>query len=315
MKKFLLVVVAVASITAYGQNQLVTTEAQVGDSTRTKPWKNSGIYSFSVAQTSLTNWAAGGNNNVNINFLVKELAVYSKNKWTWNNLFEANFGYNYQTGNTMKTDDRLEFTTRIDRDLGSQDWRLSFLANIRTQFIDGFTNPNDVNRISTFMAPGYLTYGLGLTNKSIKGLGIYFSPIQVKSTFVLDSSLFAANQFFNSTGPNITTLAEGGMRTELGAFLDIFYKTALTENLEIASRLNLFSNYLDRPQNVDVNWELIAKLKAWKVISVLFTVNMIYDHDVLVQNPDANGQFRSPATQWKQILGVGLAYSFGEYKK
>jgi hypothetical protein len=315
MKKFLLALAAVASISLYGQNQLVTSAAQVGDSTRTKPWKHSGLYSFAVVQTSLTNWAAGGNNNINTSALLKQLAVYSKNKWTWNNLLEANFGYNFQDDYRLKTDDRLEFTTRLDRELGSQDWRLSVFANIRTQFIDGFTKPEDTVRISTFMAPGYLTYGLGITNKSVKGLGIYFSPVQIKNTIVLDSTLFFGNQFYDHTGPNIIELSRGGMRWELGAYLDVFYKASVTDNLELATRLNLFSNYLDRPQNIDVNWEFIAALKAWKAITVLLQLNLIYDHDVLVQNPNAEGKFQSPGTQFKQILGVGLAYSFGEFKK
>jgi len=320
MKRILLVFAAIAAFSVYGQNQLVTTAAQVGDSTRkAAPWKLSGLYSASMVQTSLVNWAAGGSNNVNVNGLIKQLAVYSKNKWVWNNLLEANFGYNFQDNNELKTDDRLEFTTRLDRELHNENWRISFFANMRTQFADGFTNADDTARISGFMAPAYLTYGLGLTNKSVKGLSIYFSPVQVKQTFVLDSTLFYENKFFQISDPNVSTLSEGGMRTELGAYLDVFYKAALAENVEVASRLNLFSNYLDRPQNIDVNWEFIVLIKALKVLTVSLQVNLLYDNDINVRyagdQPTADGIFNAPGTQYKQILGVGLAYSFGEFKK
>ena len=276
MKRILLVLAVVAAFSAFGQNQLVVSTEQVGDSTRkAAPWKFSGIYSASMVQTSLVNWAAGGSNNVNVNALVKQLAVYTENKWVWNNLLEANFGYNFQDNNNLKTDDRLEFTTRLDRELHNENWRLSLFANLRTQFADGFTNAEDTARISGFMAPAYLTYGLGLTNKSLKGLSIYLSPAQVKQTFVLDSTLFYQDKFFKSTGPNVSTLADGGMRTELGAYLDLFYKASLAENVEIATHLNLFSNYLDSPRNVDVNWDFILLIKALKVLTVSFQVNLI----------------------------------------
>lgn len=140
-------------------------------------------------------------------------------------MFEANYGYNFQTGQDIKTDDRLEFTTRLSRELHTEFWRLRLFANFKTQFNDGFKDPDYVNRISTFMAPAYLTYGLGITNTSIKGLSIYFSPVQVKQTFVLDSTLAANGVFYDIAAPNVAVLTNGGTyRTELGAYLDIIYR-------------------------------------------------------------------------------------------
>ena len=89
-----------------------TLSAQTDSAATPKTWKWSGLYNLSLTQTSLTNWAAGGNNNVNLNGLLKQAAVMDKSKWTWSNLLEANFGYNFQPDLNNKTDDRLEFTTR-----------------------------------------------------------------------------------------------------------------------------------------------------------------------------------------------------------
>ncbi len=282
-----------------------------------RPWVWSGLYSASMTQTSLSNWAAGGNNNVNINGLLKQAAKYEKGHWTWANLLEANFGYNFQPGLNNKTDDRLEFTTRLDRQLHESKWSMSLFANFRSQFADGFTNPEDTVRISTWLAPAYLTYGIGLTNKSVDGLIIYASPITVKQTFVVDSALFNGNQFFNA-GPdavNVATLGDGGYRTEMGAFIDIIYTKSFNENFEVASKLNLFSNYLDRPQNIDVNWETIFLMKVYSYLTVSLQLQLIYDHDVNVRYagdvPTADGAFNAPGTQFKQILGVGVAYAFG----
>lgn len=284
-----------------------------------KPWIWSGLYSASMTQTSLSNWAAGGNNNLNINGLLKQAAKYEKGHWTWANLLEANFGYNFQPGLNNKTDDRLEFTTRLDRQLNESSWSMSLFANFRTQFADGFSNPEDEVRISTWLAPAYLTYGLGLTNKSIDGLTIYASPITVKQTIVSDDSLFFGNQFFDQEAANVAELSNaGGFRTEMGAYVDIIYTKSFSEDFEVNSRLNLFSNYLDRPQNIDVNWETIFLLKVYSYLTVSLQLQLIYDHDVNVRYagdvvvPEG---FNAPGTQFKQILGVGVAYSFGEFKK
>lgn len=321
MKKITLIFLTVLSFGAFAQNnanQLTQSEAAIGavEKDTVQHWKWSGLYSVAMTQTSLTNWAAGGNNNVNVNGLIKQLGIYTKNKWVWNNLLEANFGYNFQNGGDLKTDDRLEFTTRLDRELKTQDWRLSLFANLRTQFAEGFKNQGDSNYISKFMAPGYLTYGIGITNASIKGLNVYFSPIQVKQTFVLDSTLAADGVFYSIDAPNVAALNNGGTyRSEFGAYLDIIYKNAFSEQFEVTSKLNLFSNYLDRPQNIDVNWETIFLMKVYKYLSVSLQLQLIYDHDIHVQDTSGDGISNAPGTQFKQILGVGLAYSFGAFKK
>lgn len=310
MKNLLAILLLFVGLLAHGQS----------DSTAPKAWKWSGLYSASMTQTSLSNWAAGGNNNVNINGLFKQMGVYNKGHWTWSNLLEANFGYNFQPGLNNKTDDRLEFTTRVDRQLDATKWSLSAFANFRSQFADGFTNPEDTVRISTWLAPAYLTYGLGATYKSDYGLTAYVSPVTVKQTFVADSALFNGNQFFDNQAPNVADLSNGGgYRTEMGAYVDIIYAKSFKEKFEVASKLSLFSNYLDRPQNIDVNWETIFLMKVYSYLTVSLQLQLIYDHDVNVRYagdvPTADGAFNAPGTQFKQILGVGLAYSFGEYKK
>ncbi len=315
---FLLTLCSAAIFAQTDGNQLTKTDAVLVpvEADSLKSWKWSGIYSASMTQTSLTNWAAGGNNTTNINGLIKQLGVYTKNKWIWYNLFEANYGYNFQTGQDIKTDDRLEFTTRLDRELHTEFWRLSLFANFKTQFNDGFKDPDYVNRISTFMAPAYLTYGLGITNTSIKGLSIYFSPVQVKQTFVLDSTLAANGVFYDIAAPNVAVLTNGGTyRTELGAYLDIIYRKEFSDAFQLTSKLNLFSNYLDRPKNIDVNWEMLALLKVYKMLSVSLALQLIYDNDVNVKDTNGEGINNAPGVQFKQILGVGLAYSFGVFKK
>ncbi len=295
---------------------IVTSATAQTDTTKPiKNWKHSGLYSLGVTQTALVNWVAGGSNNSNATFLIKQAATYGKGSHTWFNLLEYNLGYNIVPGRDIKTDDKIELTTRYDRQIKDGNWSASAFANARTQLFDGFQNPEDSARISALLSPAYATYGLGFTNKAVKGLNIYVSPITVKNTFVIDSALAAQGSFFSLEAPNLSALSKGVMRWELGAFVDIIYAQKVTESLEISSKLSLFSNYLDRPQNIDVTWEGLFLFKATKFLTMSLLLNLIYDHDIAARDNNNDGVLNAPGTQFKEVLGVGLSYSFGAFKE
>ena len=291
--------------------------AQTDTTAPPKPWKHSGLYSLGLTQTALSNWAAGGSNSSNFTVLLKQAATLTKGKNTWFNLLEVNFGYSIQPNQDVKTDDKIEYTTRFDRELGDKKWSVSAFGNVRTQLLDGFANPGDPveSRISTFLSPAYATYGLGFTNKSVDGLVVYISPATVKNTFVNDSTLAYSDAFFKSSDPNISELATGLMRWEFGAYLDVIYAKQFNDNLEVSSKLSLFSNYLDRPQNIDVTWEGLILIKANKWLTASLLLNLIYDHDVAARDSNGDGVLNAPGTQFKEVLGVGLSYSFGAFKE
>jgi hypothetical protein len=294
--------------------------AQTDTSAPEKPWKHSGLYSLGLTQTALSNWAAGGSNSSNFAVLLKQAATLNKGNNTWFNLLEVNFGYSIQPNQDVKTDDKIEFTTRYDRELGNPKWSVSAFGNVRTQLLDGFANPEDSKfpdslRISSFLSPAYATYGLGFTNKSIDGLVVYISPATVKNTFVNDSALAYGSSFFDINAANVSDLAKGKMRWEFGAFVDIIYAKQFNENLEVSSKLSLFSNYLDRPQNIDVTWEGLLLIKANKWLTASLLLNLIYDHDISVRDTNGDGVLNAPGTQFKEVLGVGLSYSFGAFKE
>ena len=73
-------------------------------------------------------------------------------------------------------------------------------------------------------------------------------------------------------------------------------------------------HYLDRPQNVDVNWELLIGLKVNKYISASISTQMIYDHDIPVPvERDIDGvtvKGTGPRLQFKQVLAIGFSYKF-----
>ena len=72
------------------------------------------------------------------------------------------------------------------------------------------------------------------------------------------------------------------------------------------SRLDLYSNYLKNPQNIDLYWTNLLNMKLTKYLTLTYSLDMIYDDDVRLFGPNNT----SPATQIKSMLGVGFLVKF-----
>ena len=68
------------------------------------------------------------------------------------------------------------------------------------------------------------------------------------------------------------------------------------DNVSFENILNLYSNYLDKPQNIDIDYTANIVMSINKYLSANFTFQAIYD-DNAVQ-----------AFQIREVLGVGLTY-------
>src|SRR5690554_7692871 len=86
-------------------------------------------------------------------------------------------------------------------------------------------------------------------------------------------------------------------RAEIGFYLRIIYKKELMKNINMRSRIEFFSNYMENPQNIDVNGELILNFKINKWFSANLQLNVIYDDDINIEDRDGN---IGPRTQFKQ---------------
>ena len=87
------------------------------------------------------------------------------------------------------------------------------------------------------------------------------------------------------------------------------------ENISIQTNLDLFSNYLHNPGNIDVNWEVLLSMKVNKFFSATISTDMIYDDDIkIAEDKNHNGIIdigeKGPRLQFKEVLAVGIAYKF-----
>lgn len=272
------------------------------------PWKTGGNLGLQFSQAAYSNWQAGGTNSITSNGLISVFANYEKDVWAWKNNLDLAYGLSFQDTVFNKTDDRLEFTSRLDRKY-KKNWNFSALLNFRTQFTNGYDLPGlseDSLKVSGLFAPAYTLLGLGMTYKPNERFNLFLSPLTAKLTIVSDTRLSDLGAF--GVDPGSTS------RVEAGGYLNMTYNAPLATNVKMQSSLGLFSNYLDGNYKfVDVNAEVLIFMKVNKYITANLSLNLIYDHDIKFDTNN-DGVMDGPRTQFKEVIGVGFAYNFGDTK-
>lgn len=284
-------------------------------------WKLKVLFGANGTQSSFVNWNAGGRNNLSVIGYISASANYSKNKWQWKNNVELALGgmkYLDSTGRRQglqKTDDKIDIATNLGYKIADK-WYVSVISGFRTQFMDGFVYPNDSVRVSTFMAPGYANFALGIDYTPNDHFSAFLSPLATKMTFVNDSTLANAGAFgvqdaiFNSAGDVISSGKR--FRGEIGAYIKMTYSKEVFKNVQLKTKVELFSNYANNPQNIDVNADMLWTFKVNNWLSASLNWTLIYDDDIKIR--DINGGF-GPRTQFKSVLGLGLSYTMKNFKE
>ena len=270
-----------------------------------KVWKTGGIASLNFTQVSLSNWAAGGKNSTSGTFLISTFANYDKDNLSWENSLDLGYGILKEgSSKSIKSDDKIDLNSKLGvKSSGKIFYTLLF--NFRSQFANGYTYPDRENPISRFMAPGYFTLALGADYKPNDNFSLFASPLTGKMTVVTDDNLSDAGAFGVDAGKK--------SRMELGAFVKAQVKAELAKNVSIETKIDLFSNYLDRPENIDIHWDVMVNMKINDYLSTNLVTNLIYDHDIKIpidNNNDGIVDEKGPRTQFKELFGIGLNLKF-----
>jgi len=275
-------------------------------------WKFKTDFSSLLSQGSFSNWAKGGDNNISTLIDVTSALNYNNKDTKVNSSTTARFSLGIQASGKdamiKKNVDILEINSKLNhKAFGKFD--LSGLFQFKSQFLPGYNYPNDSVKVSKFFNPATFIFGYGLEYKPDKNTSISFSPISYKGTFVPDTSI-------NQTKFGIP--ADKRSKNELGAYLTVSSKMELFDRVTMTNRIQLFSNFLSDPQNVDVDWEMIATTSLNWFTDLRLNIHLIYDDNTLLPvyengEPvlDTEGvQKKAPMVQFKELLGVSFVFKF-----
>ena len=163
-----------------------------------KNWTHGGFVGLNVSQSHFSNWTAGGQDNVNGLGTFKYNMNYLNGKSKWDNTLDLALGYSYFDFDKkpIKTDDRINLSSLYGYDVVKDKLYITANLNFQTQFADGYKYDTDsTNRISAFLAPAYLTVGLGAQYTPSSWFSLNLAPASGRLTIVNDQELADAGAF------------------------------------------------------------------------------------------------------------------------
>lgn len=353
MKRTLIIIVAVCAVLfpsaaqdaqqAAAEAAKAITTAPAAEPKIEKPryWTNSLKTQINIGQTSLTNWAAGGDNTVSMQGFIDANANYKKNELFWNNRLQLDYGFLYASSKPIlqKNADRIYLESKFGYKTEKMK-NLYFSANydFKSQFSNGYEyktpgveNIEEMSRKdqiqawkdarelkSGFLAPAYTNLALGIDYTPTKWLAINFAPVTGGFVIVRDTLLRKSYSMAPKKG--VTGDASGSQlrnfRFELGAQLKVDVKVNVNDNFSYSSQVVLFSNYLDHPENLRVNWDNRFDWKLAKYFSFTLTTNLIYDDKVMIKSDKDIDKYPDgkQRVQFKETLAFGFTYTIASKK-
>ena len=312
-------------------------------------WTSSLKTNLNLGQTSLTNWAAGGDNTISLAAYVDGNANWVKGEMFWNNRLQLDYGFLWASSKPIlqKNMDRIYLESKWGYKAPSTKY-LYFSANydFKSQFASGYDyktpasvtdeNGNDLEGSalrdvwrdarelkSGFLAPAYTNLALGIDFVPNKWFSLNFAPLTGDLVIVNNPALRANYSMpLKKQYEGVTeNLPEDGsqyanVRFGFGAQLKMDAKVNINDNFAYSTQVVLFANYLDINHCPRINWDNRIDWKLAKYFSLTMTTNLIYDDTILITNPKDIEQFPNgkARVQFKESLAFGFTYTIASKK-
>lgn len=298
MKRLFLILLLLNIFTVSAQEEEEAEEQQEG-------WTKEGSLQLLFNQSAFNEeWAGGGTSSIAGNLTFDYSFNYLMGDITWDNKIWATYGLTKLQSDEFlrKTNDRLEINSILGKQIQETNWFYSFFANFQTQFDSGYVFAEDpetgeTNRTETshFFSPAYLKAGPGIGWHESDDLHFNFAPATSRFIFV-DPDFTSTPEYVD--GDYYGVDKGESMRFEFGASVSGFAKFNIFENVSMANSLSLYSNYLDNPGNIDIDYLMNMEMSINDFLSANLIFQAIYDDNTV-------GAF-----QVREVFGLGINYGF-----
>lgn len=347
---FTAIIVAAAAISASAQNvqdaaaqaALAMAGAEQAEQVVEKPqnWTTNLKTQINVGQTSLSNWAAGGDNTVSLAAFIDGNANWKLGEMFWNNRLQLDYGFLYASSKPIiqKSTDRIYLESKWGYKAPSTRY-LYFSANydFKSQFTTGYDyktpasvtdeNGNDLKGDalrdvwrdaralkSGFLAPAYTNIALGIDFVPNNWFTLNFAPLTGDLVIVKNAALrgnysMPLKEKYVDATENVPTDGSqlSSVRFGFGAQLKMDAKVNINDNFAYSTQVVLFTNYLDIKRCPRINWDNRIDWKLAKYFSFTITTNLIYDDTIEIA--DKNGENPKPRVQFKESLAFGFTWT------
>ncbi|MBK9283300.1 MAG: DUF3078 domain-containing protein [Sphingobacteriaceae bacterium] len=301
------------------------------DSLKTKTqkdtsWKSTGFLGLNASQTALSNWQGGGQDNVAINAIINAQLEYKKGKHYWLNKIDAQYGL-IKPGEAKifkKNIDQLFAVTKYNLNAFNKYWFYAAQADFRSQLAPGYNYVGDSiagDATSDFMSPGYIQLAIGLDFKPTQYFTATFAPLAGKITvvdrqYLADAGAYGVEKAVLDTAGKIITPGKK-TRTEFGGRFILKFKKDIGKHVNVDSYLDLFSNYMNNPENIDIVFNNLITFKLNKYFTATIISQMLYDDDITIKRDwnqdgkyDHKNDIFGPRVQIISTFAIGFGYKF-----
>ena len=365
MKKlFIAISAALLSMGAYAQDaqQAAADAAKAMEAAPEAPakvekpnlWANSLKTNVTLGQTSLTNWAAGGDNTVSLAAYVDGNANWKKGDMFWNNRLQLDYGFLWASSKPIlqKNMDRIYLESKWGYKAPSTKY-LYFSANydFKSQFTSGYdyktpasvTDENgealkgsalrdvwrDARELkSGLLSPAYTNLALGIDFVPNKWFSLNFAPLtggfvivtnpELRKTYSMKLKETSTDEMIAAAGDDAVKLGElyKAAKFEFGAQLKMDAKVNVNDNFAYSTQVVVFANYLDIKHCPRINWDNRFDWKLAKYFSLTMTTNLIYDDTILIKADKDLEQFPDgkARVQFKESIAFGFTYTIASKK-
>ncbi len=265
-------------------------------------WQKKGGLGVDLAQLlNINPYIGGGSNRLGLGGAISYHAIYNRDGLNWKNALLVNLstqriGSGIVAGgfdNKLpfeKALDVLSFSSSIAYTVkkGSK-WSyaadLGLLTQLLGSYVDSATSKVYLQELkiagyntslkSKFMSPGLVSLAPGIKYEHNKHFNAFLSPCGGRLIVIADQSI--ADLGIHGTDPKDDGSGYKTSRFELGAMAKLGYINTFWTKLNFSSDLTLFSNYLDKPQNIDVIWFNTLGVEIFKGLSIGIQGNVFYD--------------------------------------
>jgi Protein of unknown function (DUF3078) len=257
-------------------------------------WTKLGGFGLGLDLLSLINPRPGqGDNLTRFSGSLTYGANLLRGKMVWNNKFGWLLGAQKVGGDPFtKSADALLINSQLGYQVGaSGKWYVGGMADFQSQLLSTYgknyfsATPSGITKVQPFtgglFAPANLKFAPGIIYKPNADWSFLYSPVGLKAVIVSEASLHTATNspFFPFDATNPTKSVDFQIGSELRVD---FAKKFADGKVVYQSTLDLYSNYLRDPQNVDIEWFNSLDFMVTKNIAVTLKTDWFYDHDITV---------------------------------
>ena len=335
MKRILLTLSLLAAATmAWGQNTQEAAAAAAAalsaaedvpvKEEKPKYWTNTFNANLNFGQTYLSQWVAGGFNNISVTANVDAVANYSKGKALGNSRIQLEYGQLYSADKPIfqKTKDRIYMESKWGYETAVKHLAYSASIDFKTQFGKNYTygtpkefdgdEPTKEDWLiartlkSGFLAPAYLNVGVGalwtpapwisLNVAPLSGGGVLVTIPELRKTYGMDLREGSETEYTN-------------FRAEFGAQIKLDMAWVINDVFSYSTQVTAFYNYLTPKMEPRITWDNKISWKIAKFFAINVSTNLIYDPRVLVHDRDKDGVTDSKGVQFKEYCELGFTYT------